>query len=65
MTSMTSTIKRSARLTLVAMAAVSAIATSASAADESTRTPASTSGSSITFAPAPNTGTNGKETCVG
>ncbi len=65
MTSMTSTIKRSARLTLVAIAAVSAIATSASAADASTRTPASTRPNSITFAPPANPGTNGKETCVG
>ncbi len=64
MTSMTSTIKRSARLTLVAIAAASAMATSAPAAD-STRTDPTTRSATIISAPPADPGTDGKETCVG
>lgn len=67
MTSMTSTIKRSARLSFVAIAAVSAMAGSAAAADAATRISSDTSPrtSILIAAPAPDPGTNGKETCVG
>lgn len=64
MSSMTSTIKRTARLSLVAVAAASAMATSAAAADRTTRTDTSTRTSIVIAAPDQD-GTGGKETCVG